>query len=39
MAQEEADQLLARIKTTTDLETAVKDADLVIEAIPEKSRT
>lgn len=35
MAQEEADQLLARIKTTTDLETAVKDADLVIEAIPE----
>ena len=30
-----ADEVLAKIKPTTDLEEAVKDADLVIEAVPE----
>ncbi|WP_202319808.1 3-hydroxyacyl-CoA dehydrogenase/enoyl-CoA hydratase family protein [Archaeoglobus neptunius] len=30
-----ADEVLSRIKTTLDLEEAVKDADLVIEAVPE----
>ncbi|WP_290623396.1 MULTISPECIES: 3-hydroxyacyl-CoA dehydrogenase family protein, partial [unclassified Archaeoglobus] len=30
-----AEEVLARIKPTTDLEEAVKDADLVIEAVPE----
>ncbi len=35
MSQTEADELLARITTTTDLQEAVKDADLIIEAIPE----
>jgi 3-hydroxybutyryl-CoA dehydrogenase len=35
MSQEQADQTLARLTTTTDLKTGVSDADLVIEAIPE----
>ncbi|NPV91140.1 MAG: 3-hydroxyacyl-CoA dehydrogenase family protein [Firmicutes bacterium] len=35
VSQEEADALFARISTTTSLEEAVKDADLVIEAVPE----
>ena len=35
MTKEEADALLGRIKTTTDLREAAKDADLVIEAIVE----
>ncbi len=30
-----ADEVLSRIKTTVDLEEAVKDADLIIEAVPE----
>ncbi len=33
---ESADEVLARIDTTTDLETAVGDVDLVIEAAPER---
>lgn len=32
---EEMDDILARIKTTLNLEEAVKDSDLIIEAIPE----
>lgn len=35
MTQEEADKILARVKPILDLKEAVKDADLVIEAIPE----
>jgi 3-hydroxybutyryl-CoA dehydrogenase len=35
MTQEEADTILGRITGVLDLEEAVKDADLVIEAIPE----
>jgi len=33
--KESVDDVLSRIKTYTDLEPAVKDADLVIEAVPE----
>lgn len=36
MTKEEADEVIARIATTTDLEEAAKKADFVIEAIPEK---
>ena len=36
ISREEADAALGRIKTTTRLEEAVADADLVIEAVPEK---
>ncbi|MDS0295725.1 3-hydroxyacyl-CoA dehydrogenase/enoyl-CoA hydratase family protein [Halogeometricum luteum] len=32
---EEADSVLARIETTTELDAAVEDADLVVEAAPE----
>ncbi|MCZ7687624.1 MAG: 3-hydroxyacyl-CoA dehydrogenase NAD-binding domain-containing protein [Sandaracinaceae bacterium] len=32
----ERDEARARIRTTTDLVSAVKDADLVVEAIPER---
>ncbi|THE65171.1 3-hydroxybutyryl-CoA dehydrogenase [Salinadaptatus halalkaliphilus] len=32
---ESADEILGRIETTTDLEAAVEDADLVVEAAPE----
>jgi 3-hydroxybutyryl-CoA dehydrogenase len=35
MTQEEADTVLGRVKGVLDLKEAVKDADLVIEAIPE----
>lgn len=35
LTQSEADAALSRISTTTELEAAVEDADLVIEAIPE----
>jgi len=35
MAADDAEALLARIQTTTSLEDAVKDADLIIEAVPE----
>ncbi|APX96768.1 3-hydroxyacyl-CoA dehydrogenase/enoyl-CoA hydratase family protein [Natronorubrum daqingense] len=35
LIDESADDVLSRIDTTTDLETAVSDADLVIEAAPE----
>lgn len=35
MSQDEADSILGRIKGVLDLKDAVKDADLVIEAIPE----
>ncbi len=35
MGQADADAAVARIKATTDLAEAVKDVDLVIEAIPE----
>lgn len=35
MTQEEADTILGRIEGVLDLKDAVKDADLVIEAIPE----
>ena len=35
MTREEADTVLGRIKVTTDLAEAVRDADLIIEAIPE----
>ena len=35
MIDESADEILARIDTTTDLEEAVADADLVVEAAPE----
>lgn len=35
MGQEEANGIVARIKGTTDLKEAVRDADVVIEAIPE----
>ncbi|MBA7686299.1 3-hydroxybutyryl-CoA dehydrogenase [subsurface metagenome] len=35
MTQEEADKTLARITFTTDLKEATKDADLVIESVPE----
>ncbi|AIY89815.1 3-hydroxyacyl-CoA dehydrogenase/enoyl-CoA hydratase family protein [Geoglobus acetivorans] len=33
--KEEVSSVLSRIKTTTDVASAVKDADLIIEAIPE----
>lgn len=36
LSQEDFDRHLANLSYTTDLETAVADADLVIEAIPEK---
>ncbi|PCR89982.1 3-hydroxyacyl-CoA dehydrogenase/enoyl-CoA hydratase family protein [Natrinema ejinorense] len=36
MIDESADEVLSRIETTTDLEEAVTDADLVIEAAPEE---
>ncbi len=32
---ESADEVLARVEGTTDLKTAVEDADLVVEAVPE----
>lgn len=32
----EADAALARVRTTTDLASAVREADLVVEAVPEK---
>lgn len=35
MSPEEKNRILARIKRTTDLAAAVKDADIIIEAIPE----
>ncbi len=35
MTREEADSILSRIKGTTDLKEAAKDADLVIEAVAE----
>jgi 3-hydroxybutyryl-CoA dehydrogenase len=35
IAPEKVDETLSRIKTTVDLEEAAKDADLVIEAVPE----
>ncbi|RDE14063.1 MAG: 3-hydroxybutyryl-CoA dehydrogenase [Candidatus Thorarchaeota archaeon] len=35
MSQDEADAILGRVKGVLDLKSAVKDADLVIEAIPE----
>ncbi len=35
ISQEEVPKVLGRIRTTTDLKTAVQDADLVIEAAPE----
>ena len=35
MSQEQADQTLDRLTTTTDLKVATSNADLVIEAIPE----
>ena len=35
MTQEEAEEALARITFTTDLKEATKDADLVIESVPE----
>jgi len=35
VAQEKVARVLERIQTTTDLNTAVQDADLVIEAVPE----
>ncbi|ELY81339.1 3-hydroxyacyl-CoA dehydrogenase/enoyl-CoA hydratase family protein [Natrinema gari] len=35
LIDESADEVLSRIETTTDLEAAVADADLVIEAAPE----
>ncbi|MEM0440118.1 MAG: 3-hydroxyacyl-CoA dehydrogenase/enoyl-CoA hydratase family protein [Candidatus Caldarchaeum sp.] len=35
VSKEQADAALARIKTSTNLAEAVKDADLVIEAVPE----
>ena len=35
ITKEEADAVLGRTKGTTNLEEAVKDADLIIEAIPE----
>ncbi|WP_049927857.1 3-hydroxyacyl-CoA dehydrogenase/enoyl-CoA hydratase family protein [Halopiger goleimassiliensis] len=35
LIEESADDVLDRIETTTDLEEAVRDADLVIEAAPE----
>ena len=35
LPQEEIPVILKRIRTTTDLESAVKEADLVVEAIPE----
>ena len=35
LAQEEVPNILGRIKTTTDLQKAVEEADLVVEAIPE----
>jgi 3-hydroxybutyryl-CoA dehydrogenase len=34
--REQADAALARIQATTDLAAAVRDADLVVEAVPEK---
>lgn len=36
LLDEPADEILSRIETTTDLEAAVADADLVIEAAPEE---
>jgi enoyl-CoA hydratase/3-hydroxyacyl-CoA dehydrogenase len=35
LTKDEADEVLFRIKTTTDLKLAVSQADLVIEAVPE----
>jgi 3-hydroxybutyryl-CoA dehydrogenase len=35
ITQEKADQVVAGIRTTTSLEEAVKDADFVVESIPE----
>ena len=35
MTQEEADKVFARLRFTTDIKEAVRDADVVIEAIPE----
>lgn len=35
MTQDDADESLARLQTTTDINTALKDATLVIEAVPE----
>jgi 3-hydroxybutyryl-CoA dehydrogenase len=35
MTQEEADAAFARLTFTTDLKEATKDADLVIESVPE----
>jgi len=37
MEQSEADKVMARIKPTTDMKAAVKDADYVIEAVFEKA--
>lgn len=36
ITKEEGDRIIARLRTSTSLETAAKEADLVIEAIPEK---
>ncbi|MEM2871264.1 MAG: 3-hydroxyacyl-CoA dehydrogenase/enoyl-CoA hydratase family protein [Candidatus Caldarchaeum sp.] len=36
LSREQAEQALSRIKTSLELERAVADADLVIEAVPEK---
>ena len=36
MSAEEAEKIIGRIKTTTDLESVAGQADLVVEAIPEK---
>lgn len=36
MSQEEADTIYGRIQGTSDLRAAVREADLVIEAVPEK---
>jgi len=35
ISKQEADTMLARIKVTTNLKEAVRNADLIIEAIPE----
>ncbi len=37
LGQEEADKIMARIKPTTDMKEAAKDADYVIEAVFEKA--
>jgi 3-hydroxybutyryl-CoA dehydrogenase len=36
LTQDEATEVLARIKGTVDMKEAVKDADLVVEAVPEE---